>query len=786
MDVTCERCGTEYEFDETLVSDRGTTVKCTNCGHLFKVFRRGAEPSRADESTKIWQLRMASGETQAFGSLKELQRLIAEGKVSEDDKLARAGEGWKRLGDIAELSTFFAAARPAKKPTPAAPGVPPKPPGKGTMMGMGGARKEAADYQPAATRQAAVPPPAVAPPRPKPSPPGRPAPPPAPDPEPPPRRPAPRTDQTMKGIGSGGRQSYEEIGSNDAISEPAIPPPARTPAPPAARAPESDPPPPPPPRRRQEERRPDSRRPPAVRQLQLDDEEAPAAVPRRNLTPVWLGLVVLAVVGGGLFWAWPMIQGGGAGSQAPASPADRFITAGEAALARDRLAAYDDAADEFTKALAVDEASVRAQVGLARAHALQAQARLFEADDIEARAGDDAALRGEATALRRTAAEEAAEARTAAETVVRGGTGGAEAELVLADALRLVGERDLAQSRLGRAQTLAPGPNAEALRVQALLTAPPGAAGLASARDLAAQAVAADGELLRARLLLARASLAAGDGEAARREAEAVLARDGTHADALALRDRAMALIGSGASAPPVAPPATTTPVVAPPVTSTPTVAPPTTSTPAGGGESSSGGSTAPVARDYSALVREGEARLERGQTAAARQSFEAALRSRASGAEALTGLGYVLLNEGNAQGAARQFSSAASNGNGDALIGLGDAYRRLGQREQALEAYRRYLQILPSGSHASVARRQIDLLGGGSGGGGSGGGSGTGGGGSGTPPESGGSGADESGSGSGGSTGSGSGSAGGGGSGGGQLETPPTVTDSPAIESEP
>ncbi|MFN7697279.1 MAG: zinc-ribbon domain-containing protein, partial [Deltaproteobacteria bacterium] len=93
MDVTCERCGTEYEFDETLVSGRGTTVKCTNCGHLFKVYRQG-ETARPDESTRTWQLRMASGDTQEFGSLKELQRLIAEGRVSEDDRLARSGEGW--------------------------------------------------------------------------------------------------------------------------------------------------------------------------------------------------------------------------------------------------------------------------------------------------------------------------------------------------------------------------------------------------------------------------------------------------------------------------------------------------------------------------------------------------------------------------------------------------------------------------------------------------------------------------------------------------------------------
>ena len=61
---TCERCGTEYEFDETLVSDRGTTVKCTNCGHLFKVFRgassSGGTPAPGAEP-KTWTLRTADG-----------------------------------------------------------------------------------------------------------------------------------------------------------------------------------------------------------------------------------------------------------------------------------------------------------------------------------------------------------------------------------------------------------------------------------------------------------------------------------------------------------------------------------------------------------------------------------------------------------------------------------------------------------------------------------------------------------------------------------------------------
>ena len=38
MDVRCSRCATEYEFDDALISERGTTVKCTNCGFQFKIF----------------------------------------------------------------------------------------------------------------------------------------------------------------------------------------------------------------------------------------------------------------------------------------------------------------------------------------------------------------------------------------------------------------------------------------------------------------------------------------------------------------------------------------------------------------------------------------------------------------------------------------------------------------------------------------------------------------------------------------------------------------------------
>ena len=72
MDVTCDRCGTEYEFEEPLVSTRGTTVKCTDCGHLFKVYRPQApadalRSSRALRAAALSPLFRATNASFSFG-----------------------------------------------------------------------------------------------------------------------------------------------------------------------------------------------------------------------------------------------------------------------------------------------------------------------------------------------------------------------------------------------------------------------------------------------------------------------------------------------------------------------------------------------------------------------------------------------------------------------------------------------------------------------------------------------------------------------------------------------
>jgi predicted Zn finger-like uncharacterized protein len=102
MDVRCNRCGTEYEFDDALISERGTTVKCTNCGLQFKVY-----PAHHSGGPERWVVRTAQGRELVFNSLRELQRGIADRKVGPSDMLTRGQKPSRPLSSIAELEPFF-------------------------------------------------------------------------------------------------------------------------------------------------------------------------------------------------------------------------------------------------------------------------------------------------------------------------------------------------------------------------------------------------------------------------------------------------------------------------------------------------------------------------------------------------------------------------------------------------------------------------------------------------------------------------------------------------------
>jgi predicted Zn finger-like uncharacterized protein len=103
MDVRCDRCGTEYEFDDALVSERGTSVKCTTCGHQFKVFRPRVEGAVPEQ----WVIRAADGRELVFHSLRELKAGIMARQVVRTDRIARGTGPVRALGSIPELTSFF-------------------------------------------------------------------------------------------------------------------------------------------------------------------------------------------------------------------------------------------------------------------------------------------------------------------------------------------------------------------------------------------------------------------------------------------------------------------------------------------------------------------------------------------------------------------------------------------------------------------------------------------------------------------------------------------------------
>ncbi len=132
MDVRCERCQSEYQVEDAKVSDRGTEVQCSDCGHLFVVKRPGNAASlteagggNAGENMGTWIVETTQGKSLRLRDMTALHKWIIERRVRREDRLSRDGAPWQRLGDMGELTVFFdivdsaERARTADTPMPA-------------------------------------------------------------------------------------------------------------------------------------------------------------------------------------------------------------------------------------------------------------------------------------------------------------------------------------------------------------------------------------------------------------------------------------------------------------------------------------------------------------------------------------------------------------------------------------------------------------------------------------------------------------------------------------------
>ncbi|MBP9204117.1 MAG: zinc-ribbon domain-containing protein [Kofleriaceae bacterium] len=792
MDVRCEKCLTEYELDEARLKPSGVTVKCTNCGHMFKIRKRSStnvgtavaipptaskpnvdgasKGSRAatdpsapvadagpadsgphDGGERLWMIRLENGETKTCRDLATLQQWIVGSVVTRDSLISRTGKTWKRLGDVAELGSFFTIAdesRQRRGPAAAsAAGA-----GKGTMMGVGAnahVRPRTPTPVPAAHATPPPPPPAA-----------HAAPPPPPGPRRPPTQPPPPPQPKRA---------------------PTAPPPppvaARPPAPVA-----SVPPPPGPPLQAtgawasadvKLPLKDDGPQGPSggklggvpteptfggrLRPMSGDfgvggeevfdpDQTGPMAATRGSRAGTWIALVAVLAIAGAAVATYllvfrkksdPVTKPAVLVADAGAGSGSAIAVAAGADAAPGPGSVLDDArAAMFAETPARLEAAATALRGAGdSAEVSAAQARVLTS--LAQALGDQAGLSADpaaAEALRKQAQQRVLDAVGPAQRALKAAPTSAAANLAMADVLRLQGKpsKDV-QRYLSVATSASPGERDGAL-VAALLT-------LRDGRR--ADAAAALGKLdaepgqpgsfeqtedARPRFQLALIDLASGRRDQAAARAQSLLVALPDHAGARALTDKVAGLVSATDPMPPEDPGAGSgagAGVGSGAGAGSNTAA--GSGSTGGGGTSGGGGGGAVVGDNYDALIEKAN-RYAEESCGKAMPYYDRALDLKPNSVDALVGTAFCHID-------AKQFASAQSKfraaltispRNERALWGVAEAYQQQGRKDNAIEAYKRYLEYYPG---SGPAKKQLQLLGADVDGGGGGAGGGPGGG---------------------------------------------------------
>ncbi len=687
MDVQCERCKTEYEFDDALVSGRGTTVKCTNCGHQFKI-----RPSVAATETERWTVQTVDGRRLVFTTLRELQKAITQHQVGRADTLSRGAAPPRALGSIAELEPFFVETD-AGLAFPRAPSqadfgnVSPlsatiaAPSAQAPAVRQEQSRAPSNDYPPVRDRSNTLrPPPDM----------GTAVPPPA-----PPSRLAPG-NSAPPSMGAEGRGGTVRV---DPPLQPApVHPRYDAPAQPLASSPL---PPPTVPRRVQPSYDDiDVREPVRAPSPSMSDYADPdyAVVPRRRRVGGWVvAFVVLSGAGVIGYYAVRPYLGGltrGSTSAAPATlepRAQQYLADGERALSEGNL---DTAKENFDKASALAERDPRVLLDLARLSAVRADIPWLRLRLLPAEAADDIA------ATKQSVSEMGALARKNAADALAVAPDDTAAVRAMVDALRIVGDREAARALV--AKIIATASQAETAYVLAALDLSELDPLWPTVTDRLRVASAGEANLGRARAALVYALFRAGDVQGAKLELDKLAVLPRPHPLLASLRafvNRTPAKPAADAGAPSARPVAAVVDVNSLPR------------------ESSGGG--AGVAGDPRVLLEQAEKAKGRGDYDRAKMLYESALAKGPGDSQALSGLGDVARAQHDG-GSAKGFYQRALASNPNflpALVGLADVEWDEGDHARAQKAYKDVVDRFPEGTYPSRAKdRAAESAGGGGG----------------------------------------------------------------------
>jgi predicted Zn finger-like uncharacterized protein len=744
MDVRCEKCQTEYELDESRLKPGGVTVKCTNCGHMFKIRKRtptnvgmptvqdaappgpaaraaAKAPSRPPEtrprapsdapvdvndppsgptSERQWMVRLENGENKTCRELATLQQWIVAGVATRESLISRSGKTWKRLGDIAELGQYFAIADEARAQRSAKP-TGPKPP-VATVLGVGAAKAAGGTVVPdddldgrstgnyrargkttpppppgakvnplAQTEMSAqIPVPRRPPTQPPPPPPGN-------------RQTAAWASSEVKASESMAAMPQGPRGGKlSAIpgNEPAFSGKIRmTPG---------------------DEASFDTGR---VRTVDDDDDLMPAQ--RGSRAGMWIALLAVLVIGGaaGIVYVFVLNKNKSNVAKTPVDAAAAVAAVvADAAVAPpppaiDAAAVAPPPADPLDAARAELAGDVEARLkgtadslaGKDDAASLAMRARLSTA--LAQSMNDRAGLvdKAEGDKLRRDAKQIVIDAMPLAQKAVKAAADDASANLAMADMLRLQGKpsKDIARY-LDKAKS---SKDKELARSAALCSA------LVSVRDGklddAAKALGAidAGDDNRVKFQTALVAFMQNKTADAKPIVDGITAAQPDHDGARALAKKLATAV------------AKTDPMPPENGGNGGTHETPTTHPVDNGGGGGGGG-------DYDSLLAKAN-KLAETNCAKAMELFGKALEQKPTGVEALTGMGYCYLDAKQFASAFSKFRAAlaVSNRYEPALGGVAETYQRQGNREQAIEAWHRYLDVIPD---SAKAKKQLQILG--------------------------------------------------------------------------